>query len=88
MSAQEILAEIEKLTPEERQLLLKALAPEIGEPSESRHLIPEEEVERILVAEGIVSEIPACLPDDEEETYEPIEVPGKTLSETIIEERR
>ena len=88
MSAQEILAEIEKLTPEERQLLLKALAPEIDEPSESRHLTPEEEVERILVAEGIVSEIPARLPDDEEETYEPIEVPGKPLSETIIEERR
>ena len=88
MSAQEILAEIEKLTPEERQLLLKALAPEIGELSESRHLTPEKEVERILVAEGIVSEIPARLPDDEEETYEPIEVPGKPLSETIIEERR
>ena len=88
MSAQEILAEIQKLAPEERQRLLKALAPEIAEQSEGRQLTPEDEVERILLAEGIVSEIPARLPDDEEETYEPIEVPGKPLSETIIEERR
>ena len=68
--------------------MLKALAPKIPELSEGRHLTPEEEVERILVAEGIISEIPTRLPDDEEETYEPIEVPGKPLSETIIEERR
>ena len=88
VSAQEILAQIQKLPPEERQLLLKALALEILLLSESLHLNPEEEVERILVAEGIVSEIPARLPDDEEETYEPIEVPGNSLSQTIIEERR
>ncbi len=48
----------------------------------------EEEVERILLAEGTINEIPARLPDYEEETYEPIDVPGKPLSETIIEERR
>ena len=88
MSAQEILAEIQKLPPEERQRLMKALAPEIGERSEGRHLTTEDEVERILLAEGIVSEIPARLRDDDEETYEPIEVPGQPLSETIIEERR
>jgi hypothetical protein len=88
MSPQEILAEIQKLSPEERKRLLKALAPEIGEHIESRQLTSEEEVERILLTEGIISEIPARLPDDEEEIYEPIEVPGKPLSETIIEERR
>lgn len=88
MSAQEILAEIQKLPPEERRRLLKALAPKIGEHVEGRQLTSEEEVERILLTEGIISEIPARLPDDEEETYQPIDVPGKPLSETIIEERR
>jgi hypothetical protein len=88
VSAQEILAEIQKLPPEERQRLLKALAPEIGGHVEGRQLTSEEEVERILLTEGIISEIPARLPDDEEETYQPIDVPGKPLSETIIEERR
>ena len=88
MSAQEILAEIQKLTPEERQRLLKALALEIGEHVEAPHLTSEEEVERILLNEGIISEIPSRAPDDEEETYQPIDVPGKPLSETIIEERR
>ena len=50
--------------------------------------ITEDEVEQILLAKGIISEIPPRVPDDEEETFEPIEVPGKPLSETIIEERR
>jgi hypothetical protein len=40
------------------------------------------------VAKGIISQIPPRLPDDEEETFEPIKVSGKPLSETIIEERR
>jgi hypothetical protein len=88
MSAQEILAEIQKLPPEERQRLLRALAPEIDEHLEARQVTSEDEVEQILLSEGIISEIPARLPDDEEETYEPVEVPGKPLSETIIEERR
>ena len=87
MSAQEIVAEIEKMTAEERQLLVEALAAEIGGLSKSRHLTPEE-LERILVAEGIVSEIPARVPDDDAEAYEPLEAPGKPLSEAIIEERR
>lgn len=88
VSAQEILAEIQKLPPEDRQRLLNALLPELRDQAEARQLTSEEEVDRILLAEGTISKIPALLPDDEEETYEPIDVPGKPLSETIIEERR
>ena len=88
MSAQEILAEIQKLSPEERQLLLKALGLEIGEHVEGKQLTSEEEVERILLAEGIITEIPVRAPDEEEGAYQPIEVQGKPLSETIVEERR
>lgn len=88
VSAQEILAEIQKLPPEDRQRLLNALLPELRDQAEARQLTSEEEVDRILLAEGTISKIPALLADDEEETYEPIDVPGRPLSETIIEERR
>jgi len=87
MSAQELLTEIQKLPPAERQRLLEALKRDVKMKSERRP-ITEDEVEEILLAKGIISEIPPRVPDDEEETFEPIEVPGKPLSETIIEERR
>ena len=87
MSAQELLTEIQKLPPAEQQRLLEALERDVKMKSEPRP-ITEDEVEEILLAKGIISEIPPRVPDDEEETFEPIEVPGKPLSETIIEERR
>ena len=87
MSSQELLTEIQKLPPAEQQRLLEALKRDVKMKSERRP-ITEDEVEEILLAKGIISEIPPRVPDDEEETFEPIEVPGKPLSETIIEERR
>ena len=86
MSPQELLTEIQKLPPAEQQRLLEALQRDVKMQSDRRP-ITEDEVEEIL-AKGIISEIPPRVPDDEEETFEPIEVPGKPLSETIIEERR
>jgi hypothetical protein len=87
MSAQELLTEIQKLPAAEQQRLLEALQRDVKINSELRP-ITEDEVEQILLAKGIIREIPPRVPDDEEETFEPIEVPGKPLSETIIEERR
>ena len=87
MSSQELLTEIQKLPPAEQQRLLEALKRDVKMRSERRP-ITEDEVEEILLAKGIISEIPPRVPDDEEETFEAIEVPGKPLSETIIEERR
>ena len=87
MSSQELLTEIQKLPPAEQQRLLEALKRDVKMKSEQRP-ITEDEVEQILLAKGIISEIPPRVPEDEEETFEPIEVPGKPLSETIIEERR
>ena len=87
MSPQELLTEIQKLPPAEQQRLLEALQRDVKMQFDRRP-ITEDEVEEILLAKGIISEIPPRVPDDEEETFEPIEVPGKPLSETIIEERR
>jgi hypothetical protein len=86
MSPQEPLTEIQKLPPAEQQRLLEALKRDVKMKSEQRP-ITEDEVEQILLAKGIIGEIPPRVQDDEEESFEPIEVPGKPLSETIIEER-
>jgi len=40
-----------------------------------------------LLAEGIISEIPDRRLDDKEETYEPITLGGKPVSELILENR-
>ncbi len=88
MSAQELLTEIQKLPPAEQQRLLEALKRDVKMKSEQRP-ITEDEVEQILLAKGIISEIPPLADyTDDDEGFEPIEVPGKPLSETIIEERR
>jgi len=89
VSAQELLAEIHKLPAEERRRLLDTLSREQDHQPESSRPVSEDEIERILLAKGIISEIPPLSEySEEDEDFEPIEVPGKPLSETIIEERR
>jgi len=49
----------------------------------------EDEFERQLLAKGVISHIPTRDETDEEfDKFEPIEVTGEPLSETIIRERR
>lgn len=89
MSTQELLAEIQKLPLEEQRRLLDVLAESVKQQPESRQPIGEDEVERILFEKGIIGHIPdASAYTDEDEDFEPIEVEGKPISETIIEERR
>ncbi len=89
MSTQELLAEIHKLPPEERRRLLEVLKQDSPESAKPHHRpTTEDEVEQVLLAKGIISEIPPLAEyTDEDEDFEPIEVQGKPLSETIIEER-
>ncbi len=47
----------------------------------------EDEIEKILLAKGLISEIPKRIRDAAEETYAPVALIGKPLSETILEER-
>ncbi len=46
----------------------------------------EQEIEKFLLEKGTISSIPSDWNDDDED-FEPIEVLGKPISETIIEER-
>jgi hypothetical protein len=74
------LSDIEKLRL--RNLIDVWLAPP-GPPP------PEEEVEQAMLREGILDYVPPPIKDIEHyENYKPIQVKGKPISETIIEERR
>jgi hypothetical protein len=89
MSTQELLAEIKKLPPEERRQLVDALTGDVRTGAQTDQPMSEDDVERILFARGIIGQVPdPSAYTDEDEDFEPIEVVGQPLSETIIEERR
>ena len=79
-----VLEEVKRLTPEEQRQLREAidqlLSPGAAPPT-------EEQFERELVESGILDEVPP-LPGPSEPIRKriPIEVRGKPLSETIVEE--
>lgn len=94
MTATDVLIEIRKLTLDEAREVAERLANYLRE-HESEALATEEtearedEFERHLLAKGVVSHIPTRDETDEEfDKFEPIEVLGEPLSETIIRERR
>jgi len=94
MSATDVLTEIRKLTLEEAREVAERLANYLRE-RESTALASdatearEDEFERQLLAKGVISHIPTRDETDEEfDKFEPIEVAGEPLSETIIRERR
>ena len=87
MSAQELFSEIQKLPIVEQRHLFQKLARSLRE--EPRESNSEDEVQRILFEKGIIGNIPdSSAYTDEDEDFEPIEVVGEPLSETIIEERQ
>ena len=85
MNTQEIINSLQTLPIQEQKVIFEVLQNKFRRKTKSN--IGEDEVERILLANGLISEIPKRLKDDEEESYEPIKIIGKPLSETILEER-
>jgi hypothetical protein len=86
MSLSEILEAVSKLTPAEKAQVAKQLD-EKSESDETRSLVErQEELNRELLAEGIIKSLPARR--GKIRRFTPIKVEGKPLSETIIEERR
>ena len=72
---------------EQRKILdwLEEYKPTIDEKASEEEV--EAKVDRMLLERGILKEIPAGL-TDEEDDFEPLEIEGEPLSETIIRERR
>lgn len=88
-SLEKVIAEVKSLTQEE-QLQVRQLIDSLLElpPEPEQILSPEELLERRLLERGAISAIPKRNFDPNTyKEFEPIEVKGKPVSETIIEER-
>ena len=83
MTPQEIINEIQKLPPIQRKEIFDRISTDLSK----NDSISEEDAAKHLLAKGIISEIPENW-DRADEIFEPIEIKGKPLSETIIEDRR
>jgi hypothetical protein len=84
---QEIVKTVRNLPPENQRELLEVLQNEVSGTKDTP--ISEEEVQRILFERGVISTIPRfCDYEDADDDFEPVEIKGKPLSETVIEERR
>jgi phage-related protein len=81
-----IIEEVRQLPPAEQQQLRAQLNEMLPFPPAEDDL--EEEIERKLVAEGLISLPEPAQNGTDEDDWEPIEVKGQPLSEMIIEERR
>lgn len=90
----EILREIQKMPLDEVRELAERLTDYLREQERATLTTreteaQEDEFERYLLAKGMINQIPARDETDQEfDTFEPIEVDGEPLSETIIRERR
>jgi len=85
ITPQEIISTIQGFPVEVQEEIVETLQKNLRKTPSSTP--SEDEIEEILLAKELISEIPGRLEDEEEETYTPIEVSGKPLSDTILEER-
>jgi len=87
MSVAEILEEVSKLSPAERQQVVDALLQD-AHPAASEDESVEQRQDaliRRLHAQGVIKNIPNR---NAQRDFEPVPIEGRPLSETIIEERR
>lgn len=88
MTPSEIINEIYKLPlPEQAEIAKNLLENSDAKGEERKPQITEEDFLKYLLAKGLITDIPKGM-TDEEDDFEPIEVEGEPLSETIIRERR
>ncbi len=87
MTTTEILNEIYRLPISQRKEIKEKLAKDLKDDAPETPQISEEDFLQQLLAEGIISHIPEGI-TDEEDDFEPIEIEGEPISETIIRERR
>ncbi|MEW6126804.1 MAG: hypothetical protein AB1757_07175 [Acidobacteriota bacterium] len=88
-----VLEKVKELTPEEQQkvrALLDSLNTEKTPEHNQQQTAPvtREEVQKILLAKGLIRQIPAKKPNPRFKDFKRLDITGKPLSEIIIEERR
>lgn len=81
---EKVIEEIKALTPDEQRKVKELIDSLVGEQSVS----PEDLLAQRLLEAGVISHIPPRIADESDRTFKPVEVKGKPVSETIIEERR
>ncbi len=86
ITPQEIISTIQTFPSNVQMEIVETLQKNLRKTSST--VQSEDEIEQILLAKGLISEIPKRVRDREEEAYSPVEVIGKPLSETIMEDRR
>jgi hypothetical protein len=84
MSTQELLEEIRKLPLDEQRRLLEELIRGVGEDQPSTEI----KLQHALYEAGLIGEIKPSRLALTPRNFTPIDVTGKPVSETIIEERR
>ena len=87
MTPQEILKEIYKLPAAEQDQITESLLENNKRNIRSTPGMSREEFLQHLFDKNLITHIPKDL-DDEDDNFEPIEIEGEPLSETIIRERR
>jgi len=81
-----VIEEVKALTPDEQRRLREWLDRSLAPPAPQ---MTEEEFEQHLLAKGVISEIPPPITDlTPFQNRKLMDVKGKPLSETVIEERR
>ncbi len=83
MTTTEILNEIYKLPLKEQTNIKKTLLEKTETPNE----VLKQELWQKLFDESLITHIPSGI-SDEDDDFEPIEIEGEPISETIIRERR
>lgn len=85
ITPQEIISTVQTFPTSVQMEIVETLQKNLRETSSEAP--SEDEIEQILLAKGLISEIPKRVKDKEETVYSPVKVTGKPLSETILEER-
>ena len=88
LSFDQVWQAVKSLTPLQQKRLRKLLD---ALRFKQQPLTPEDELQLLLLKDGVIDHIPRPLTDAEIrafEEYKPVPIEGKPLSETVIEERR
>lgn len=86
MTTTEILNEIYRLPINQRKEIKEKLSKDLKGNIEQTPQMSEKEFLQKLFEEGIITHIPEGI-TDEEDDFEPIEIEGEPISETIIRDR-
>ena len=84
-----LIEEVKGLPPDDLRRVRALIDSLLQAPSVESGVSLEDQLDQLLLEAGVIREIPKRLPRPEHlKDFKPIEVKGKPISETIIEERR